>query len=162
MYINHRPAFGLDPYQIYDAFRLINQKYTDQDDSSIQRHIFLNEMQTRGEHMTDYELADCLSNLMHANQAVDELPSSELTRLIDKHLPEEISVDKFMTEIIGVPTDDFDTILQTWERIRQSNTPRVNQSKKLLEKKMTIRIHQEAHQHLTDKIMIILLMNKNQ
>ena len=127
MYINHRPAFGLDPYEIYNAFRVISNG-TDSIDA-VPRKLFLDELQARGEHMTDYELADCLSHLMHTDQQVDEMSTDQWSRLIDQHLPEEITVDKFMSDLVGVPTENFDDILQTWETIRQANTPRVAKKK---------------------------------
>ncbi|RNA14704.1 WD repeat-containing 66 [Brachionus plicatilis] len=83
------------------------------------------ELQTHGEHMTDYELADCISNLLHLNKDVEDFTKEEISSLIDRNFPEELSVDKFMSDILGVPADDFDQILNTWERIKQANTPRV-------------------------------------
>ncbi len=135
MYINHRPAFGLDPYEIYNAFKTLNNKYNNENEDEeehLPRHIFLDELQSRGEHMTDYELADCITHLLHTNHAVDEMSNEEQTQLIEKYLPEEVSVDRFMTDIIGIDTEDFDQILQTWERIRQNNTTRLHQSRKIL------------------------------
>ena len=71
--------------------------------------------------MTDYELADCLSNLMHKEKMIDEMSNEEIEKLLDDHVPENLSVDKFMSEIIGVPSENFDEILQTWEAIRNAN-----------------------------------------
>ena len=52
VYINHRPAFGLDPYEIYNSFKILNKGYEIEDDDSNQNHIprfvFLNELQTKG------------------------------------------------------------------------------------------------------------------
>lgn len=86
----------------------------------------------KGEHMTDYELSDCISNLLHLNKEVDEMSKEEMAGLVDKYFPESLSVDRFMSDIIGVPTEDFEQVLDTWERIKQSNTPRLNSSKKIL------------------------------
>ena len=74
--------------------------------------------------MTDYELSDCISNLMHKGYQVDEMSKEDMNDLLDKYLPEKLTVDKFMSDIIGVPTDDFEEILKTWESIRQANSPR--------------------------------------
>ncbi|CAF1079452.1 unnamed protein product, partial [Brachionus calyciflorus] len=109
LYINHRPAFGLDPYEIYNSFKILS------------RHA-----------NSDYLPPDCISNLLHLNNDVSDLTKEEISTLIDRNFPEELSVDKFMTDIIGVPTDDFDQVLDTWERIKQANTPRLNTSKKIL------------------------------
>lgn len=121
LYINHRSAFGLDPYQIYNSFKVLSDEL--QNEESIPRHLFLNELQTHGEHMTDYELADCVSNLMHLNNQVDEMNKDEMSNLLDGYLPEEITIDKFMTDIIGVPSENFEDILETWENIRKANIP---------------------------------------
>ena len=104
---------------------MLNRSTNPYGGNAIKRENFLDEIQSRGEHMTDYELADCLSNLMHANYQVDELSPDELSHLIDKHLPRSLTVDKFMTDLIGIPTENFEEILQTWEKIRVANTPRV-------------------------------------
>ena len=74
--------------------------------------------------MTDYELADCVSNLMHLNSQVDEMTKDEMSNLLDNYLPEKITIDKFMTDIVGVPNENFDEILQAWEAIRQANIPK--------------------------------------
>ena len=57
VYINHRPAFGLDPYQIYHSFKLLNSKF-DSDDNNVNlpRHLFLNELQTRGNYFNNFKL----------------------------------------------------------------------------------------------------------
>ena len=136
VYLNHRPAFGLDPYEIYNAFQTINKKHQNNYESSettlLPRHVFVEELQTRGEHMTDFELADCISHLLHTNHQVDELSKKEIVALINKYLPEDVTVDKFMADIVSIPSDDFDQILQTWEQIRVKNTARLNQSKRIL------------------------------
>ena len=139
MYINHRPAFGLDPYEIYNAFQLLKNTTTtdseselDTNDSSLHRSVFLNELQKRGEHMTDYELADCLSSLLHLNNRVDEMSYDELAVLIDKNIPEKLTVERFLDDLLGIPSHDFDQIIETWEKIRVANSPRLNQSKNLL------------------------------
>lgn len=132
MYINHRPAFGLDPYEIYNSFKVLSSMNNRDNSNFLPRHVFLNELQSRGEHMTDYELADSISNLLHLNQEVDDLSKDEMAALIDKYFPDKLSVDKFMSDIIGVPTEDFDQVLDTWEAIRQANTPRINSSKRIL------------------------------
>lgn len=74
--------------------------------------------------MTDYELADCISNLMHKGYQVDEMSKEDMVNLLDKYLPENLTVDKFMSDIIGVPPEDFEEILKTWETIKQANSPR--------------------------------------
>lgn len=121
----------MDPYQIYNSFRVLNNR---SNSDFLPRHVFLNELQSHGEHMTDFELADCISNLLHLNNDVQDLNKEEISSLIDRNFPKELSVDKFMSEILGVPVDDFDQILNTWESIKQANTPRVlNKNKSFYE-----------------------------
>ncbi len=48
MYINHRPAFGLDPYEIYKSFNLIKLGYDLENEDSIPRHLFFDSLQRRG------------------------------------------------------------------------------------------------------------------
>lgn len=71
--------------------------------------------------MTDLELAECLSNLLYLNRDVDEMSRDQVESLIDTHLSEELNVDNFMSDLIGIPTDDFEHILGTWENIQQLN-----------------------------------------
>ena len=110
-------------------FKVLNDTFDRTSSEGLPRHVFLNELQSRGEHMTDYELADCVSNLLHTNHQVDELSNEQIGNLIEKYLPDNLTVDKFMSDIIGVNTGDFEEILEAWESIRKVNTPRLNQSK---------------------------------
>lgn len=71
--------------------------------------------------MTDYELADCLSNLLYLNKEVDEMSKDEMADLIDAHLADNVNVDNFMSDLIGIPTENFENILNTWENIQQVN-----------------------------------------
>lgn len=72
--------------------------------------------------MTDYELAECLSDLLYLNEPVDEMSKDEMGKLIDSHLAEDITVDSFMSDLIGIPTEHFNEILNTWQTIKETNT----------------------------------------
>lgn len=48
VYINHRPAFGLDPYEIYNSFKILSKKDDGDNYDLLPRHIFLNELQSIG------------------------------------------------------------------------------------------------------------------
>lgn len=78
-------------------------------------------MINKGEHMTDYELAESLSSLLYLNREVDEMSKDQIESLIDSHLAEDLTVDNFMSELIGIPYEDFENILDTWENIQQAN-----------------------------------------
>lgn len=71
--------------------------------------------------MTDVELAECLSNLLYLNSPVDEMSRDQIETLIDSHLAQDLTVDKFMSDLVGIPTDDFEQILNTWENIQEVN-----------------------------------------
>ena len=73
--------------------------------------------------MTSYELADCLSNLLHLNLPIDEMSIEESAHTLNDLLPEKINVDTFMTHLMGVPKEDFNEILQSWEEIYRMNSP---------------------------------------
>ena len=74
--------------------------------------------------MTEYELADCLSNLLHLNFDVDEMSTEHAAHVLYTHLPENINIDTFMSHLMGIPKDSFDEILSSWEEIRRTNSPR--------------------------------------
>lgn len=71
--------------------------------------------------MTDVELAECLSNLLYLNREVDEMSRDQIESLIDSHLAPDLTVDNFMSELIGIPTENFEQILNTWENIQEVN-----------------------------------------
>lgn len=73
--------------------------------------------------MTPYELADCLSNLLNLNLPIDEMSIEEVKNVLNEHLPENMNVDIFMSYLMGVPKENFDDILNSWEEIRLMNTP---------------------------------------
>ncbi|CAF5016533.1 unnamed protein product [Rotaria sp. Silwood1] len=66
VYINHLPAFGLNPADLNQAFNgLSDQLNPDNNQPQITRENLLFLLQQYGEHMNDYEMADCLGNLLH-------------------------------------------------------------------------------------------------
>jgi len=78
--------------------------------------------------MTELELAECLSSLLYLNSEVDEMSRDQIESLIDSHLAEDLTVDNFMSDLIGIPTDDFENILDTWENIQQVNRATTSRS----------------------------------
>ena len=76
-----------------------------------------------GEHMTSYELADCLSNLLNLNLPVDEMSIEEAAKTLNELMPETMNVDGFMTHLMGVPQENFEEILQTWQEVYRMNSP---------------------------------------
>ena len=74
VYINHRPAFGLNPADLHRAFDVLCDQISSLDGQpQMTRENLLNLLQQCGEHMSDYEMADCLSNLLHLNNQSTDL-----------------------------------------------------------------------------------------
>ncbi|CAF0870190.1 unnamed protein product [Rotaria sp. Silwood1] len=66
VYINHLPAFGLNPADLNQAFNGLSDRLNpDNNQPQITRENLLFLLQQYGEHMNDYEMADCLGNLLH-------------------------------------------------------------------------------------------------
>ena len=74
VYINHRPAFGLNPTDLHRAFDVLSYQLSLGDGQrEMTRENLLNLLQQCGEHMSDYEMADSLSNLLHLNNQSTDL-----------------------------------------------------------------------------------------
>ena len=74
VYINHRPAFGLNPADLHRAFDVLSDQLSLGDGQpEMTRENLLNLLQQCGEHMSDYEMADSLSNLLHLNNQSTDL-----------------------------------------------------------------------------------------
>ncbi|NXD07311.1 CF251 protein, partial [Nothocercus nigrocapillus] len=66
LYINHRPAFGLSMKKIRRAFQVLGYD-NENGEKVIDRGDLLLLLQRRGEHMTEEELAACLTTLLGTN-----------------------------------------------------------------------------------------------
>ncbi|NXG33204.1 CF251 protein, partial [Dromaius novaehollandiae] len=66
LYINHRPAFGLSMKKIQRAFQVLGYD-NENGEKVIDRGDLLLLLQRRGEHMTEEELAACLTTLLGMN-----------------------------------------------------------------------------------------------
>ena len=74
VYINHRPAFGLNPADLHRAFDVLADQLSPEDGQpEINRENLLFLLQQYGEHLSDYEMADCLSNLLQIPNASTEM-----------------------------------------------------------------------------------------
>ncbi|XP_064612327.1 cilia- and flagella-associated protein 251-like isoform X2 [Liolophura sinensis] len=104
LYINHRPAFGLSTNKLAWAFEKLG--LPSEYGYSVDRGDLLDILQTKGEHMTEIELAEYLTTLMGFNE---EGGSSELHEfdpttagdLLDANLPVQINAGLFAQEILG-------------------------------------------------------------
>lgn len=74
VYINHRPAFGLNPGDLNHAFDVLADESSPEDGQpQLSRENLLYLLQQHGEHMNDYEMADCLANLLNLNNENNDL-----------------------------------------------------------------------------------------
>ncbi|KAL3856807.1 hypothetical protein ACJMK2_011524 [Sinanodonta woodiana] len=104
LYINHRPAFGLSPEKLKWAFETLGIP-TDQG-KAIERGDLLDLLQSQGEHMTEYELAEYLTTLLGFNpeggsSELHEFDTSEAGDMIDQSLPQNITAEMFASEVLG-------------------------------------------------------------
>lgn len=104
LYINHRPAFGLSPEKLLKAFETLGM-YTEKG-SAIDRGDLLEMLQTKGEHMTEYELAEYLMTLLgyHAEGGSSELQEFDTNiagDVISENLPQDITAEMFANEVLG-------------------------------------------------------------
>ncbi|XP_056390908.1 cilia- and flagella-associated protein 251 [Hyla sarda] len=112
LYINHRPAFGLSLQELQQAFQVLG--FTKENgEQAINRGHLLQLLQTRGEHMTEEELADYLSTLLGLNPegGSSELGSSYSTgmaELLEQEIPEEITTHMLAADILGLPVSGSD------------------------------------------------------
>ncbi|XP_075690400.1 cilia- and flagella-associated protein 251 isoform X2 [Rhinoderma darwinii] len=112
LYINHRPAFGLCLKELQQAFQVLG--FTNENgEQAINRGHLLQLLQTRGEHMTEEELADYLTTLLGlnpegGNTEIGSSNSTGIAELLEQEIPEEISTDVLAADILGLPVHGFD------------------------------------------------------
>ncbi|XP_065424173.1 cilia- and flagella-associated protein 251 isoform X3 [Chrysemys picta bellii] len=112
LYINHRPAFGLSIKEIQNAFQVLGYD-TENGEIVINREDLLQQLQCRGEHMTEEELAECLTTLLGVNpeggrSELGIYDPSGAAALMEEEIPEEISAEIFTADILGLPTSEPD------------------------------------------------------
>ncbi|ELU01761.1 hypothetical protein CAPTEDRAFT_143966 [Capitella teleta] len=104
LYINHRPAFGLQPDKLAWAFETLG--VTMDGLPFLDRSELLHLLQNRGEHMTEYQLAEYLTTLLGFNaeggsSELQDFDTEKAGQLIDENLPYEITADMFANELLG-------------------------------------------------------------
>ncbi|NXS92617.1 CF251 protein, partial [Jacana jacana] len=107
LYINHRPAFGLSMKRIQQAFQVLGYD-NENGDKVIDRGDLLLLLQCRGEHMTEDELAQCLTTLLGKHPGgggsdPDTYDPSGAAALIEEGIPAEITAEIFTAAILGLP-----------------------------------------------------------
>ncbi|XP_074828873.1 cilia- and flagella-associated protein 251 isoform X4 [Natator depressus] len=112
LYINHRPAFGLSMKEIQNAFQVLGYG-TENGEIVINKGDLLQQLQCRGEHMTEEELAECLTTLLGMNpeggrSELGIYDHSGAAALMEEEIPEEITAEIFTADILGLPTPESD------------------------------------------------------
>ncbi|KAG8011990.1 hypothetical protein GBF38_004402 [Nibea albiflora] len=114
LYVNHRPAFGISHDEFAQAFHVLGTC-----DSTgqpvLQRHDLLELLQTRGEPMTEEEIAESFTRLLGLNEEEEEGATggecsehesdggdSKYT-LLECAIPDVISMETFAGHILGFP-----------------------------------------------------------
>ncbi|MBN3294386.1 CF251 protein, partial [Polypterus senegalus] len=107
LFINHRPAFGISRYEVQKAFEFLGY---DQENGEhvINRKELLQLLQSRGEHLTEEDLAEYFSTLLGLNPeggrfepGYVDIEDSEA--LLESGIPDEITADMFTADILGLP-----------------------------------------------------------
>ncbi|GCC24021.1 hypothetical protein chiPu_0002420 [Chiloscyllium punctatum] len=107
LYINHRPVFGITASELHRVFDVLGYN-NENGEKIIKLGELLQLLQSGGECMAEEEVAECLSTLLGLNP---EGGSSELisfdaksaSALLEEQLPQEITSELFMNEILGFP-----------------------------------------------------------
>ncbi|XP_054248891.1 cilia- and flagella-associated protein 251 [Indicator indicator] len=107
LYINHRPVFGLSMTEIQQAFQVLGYD-NENGDKVIDRGDLLLLLQLRGEHMTEDELAQCLTTLMGRRPGgggtePDTYDPSGAAALTEEEIPAEITAKIFTADILSLP-----------------------------------------------------------
>ncbi|NXL28126.1 CF251 protein, partial [Glaucidium brasilianum] len=107
LYVNHRPAFGLSMKNIQRAFQVLGYD-NENGEKVVDRGDLLLLLQCRGEHMTEEELAQCLTTLLGkrpggGGSELDTYDPSGAAALTEEEIPEEITAEIFAADILGLP-----------------------------------------------------------
>uniref|UniRef100_H3BG34 Cilia- and flagella-associated protein 251 n=1 Tax=Latimeria chalumnae TaxID=7897 RepID=H3BG34_LATCH len=113
LYVNHRPAFGLSVYDLQHAFEVLGYD-NEQGEKAIDRGELLQMLQSRGEHMTEEELAEYLTTLLGVNpeggrSELGTYDSAGAAALLEQEIPEVVTTNLFATEILHLPTYESET-----------------------------------------------------
>jgi len=113
LYVNHRPAFGLSPFDLHEGFTKLG---TPGDEGfAIDRDRLLALLQNKGEHMTEGELAEYMSTLLGLGELggsaeTGTYDASNATELLKEHLPENITTDNFAAQVLGFVAEGTDSV----------------------------------------------------
>ncbi|KAK9523373.1 hypothetical protein VZT92_019769 [Zoarces viviparus] len=116
LYVNHRPALGLSSDELVQAFHVLGDR-VDTGQAVLQKHELLELLQTRGEHMTEEEVAECFTTLLCISEEEKEGEAGQGGEQSDHDshesdsrnseyslacaIPDEISMETFTGHILG-------------------------------------------------------------
>ncbi|XP_074641054.1 cilia- and flagella-associated protein 251-like [Tubulanus polymorphus] len=114
LYVNHRPAFGLSPDKLRWAFETLGIP-ANSGQFAVERADLLDMLQSRGEHMTEYELAEYLTTLLGFNpeggtSELQEFDASNAAETLDEFLPQDITAELFASEMLGLSLNAADVL----------------------------------------------------
>jgi WD40 repeat protein/Ca2+-binding EF-hand superfamily protein len=104
LYINHRPAFGLQPEDLEEAFDKLGIP-DENGENVIERAELLELLQERGEHLSEEELAEYIALLLGVTETsldTDEIDKHVQIKNLEDHLPELISTKMFTDSVLGL------------------------------------------------------------
>ncbi|KAK3746263.1 hypothetical protein QZH41_016512, partial [Actinostola sp. cb2023] len=104
LYVNHRPAFGLSPADLHEAFTKLGDP--GEQGFQVSRNKLLTMLKNRGEHLTECELAEYMSTLMGqadlgGSAETGTYDASDAAELLRTHLPETFTAESFAAQVIG-------------------------------------------------------------
>ncbi|KAJ8380276.1 hypothetical protein SKAU_G00010540 [Synaphobranchus kaupii] len=113
LYINHRPVVDNSREELQRAFSVLGH-LSENGERVITRDEMLHLVQTRGEPMTQEELAECFTILLGVNPEggvpdQETFNSKDSKGLLERMLPEEISLETFMVDVLGWPMPEAKT-----------------------------------------------------
>ncbi|CAF0905178.1 unnamed protein product [Adineta ricciae] len=147
LYINHRPAFGLNPADLSHAFNVLSDEISSDDGQpEINRENLLCLLQRYGEHINDYEMAECLANLLNLNnettEMFDTMNADDACQFIENQLPEQVTIQTFMEDLLKMPSQYINQVL---------NSVKVHQRRRssLIDRKRQSSIDKRYHSSMT-------------
>lgn len=110
--MNHRPAFGISPFDLHEAFSKLGKP--SDEGFAVDRERLLSLLQNKGEHMTEGEMAEFMSTLLGnadlgGSAETGTYDASNAGEFLRAHLPENITADNFAAQVLGFLTDEETT-----------------------------------------------------